>query len=102
MKGIIVNDFETIIKRNELNMNEVKKDINKINNCLASLNRNFYSDDLKTLFYKLESEINQLYNVRIKIEAYHTVMQKVVLSYKQQAQDLARSINHLSPDNDII
>ena len=35
MKGIIVNDLKTIIKRNELNMNEVKKDINKINNCLA-------------------------------------------------------------------
>lgn len=102
MKGIIVSDFETIIRRNEINVNEIKKDINKINNCQASLSRYANSGESKELFNKLNNELNQLNNVKKKIDAYQLVMQKIVLSYKQQARELARSINRISPDNDII
>lgn len=102
MKGIIVNDFEAIIKRNSFNINEVKKDVNRIYNCQASLSRLFSFGDSKVLFGKLNNEINELDDVKKKIDAYQEVMQKIILSYKQQAQELARSINRISPDNDII
>ena len=97
MKGIIVNDFELIIKRNNYNGSDVNKSISKITKSFSNVKKYASNDDFKSLLSKLETEINQFTNIKNKIEAYQDVLMGVLNAYRQQAEELAKSINRLTP-----
>lgn len=97
MKGIIVDDFELIIRKNASNVNELKKDISKLNQNISGINRHCTNDDFKHLIQKLNLEINQFKNVKLKIEAYEYVLRGVLNAYQEQAEELTKSINRLTP-----
>lgn len=92
MKGIIVNDFELIIKRNANNIDDVKESINDIKKSFNELSKSINSNDLKFLTSKLDLELNQFNNIISKINAYQTTLKNVLKSYQFQEIEIARSI----------
>lgn len=97
MIGIVVNDFDSIIKKNEyciLDLNE--KILNITNNC-NELFKNISSSDLKFLTKKLEEEIQQFNNVKFKIESYQTALKNVLLSYIEEDEELTKNFSQIVP-----
>lgn len=97
MKGIIVSDLELILRRNDFIVTDVDQSIRHIKKDVSDLVRSTNCTDLKFLTNRLELEMNYFNNVMLKINSYHTVLQGVLKSYKQQAEEIAKSINKLSP-----
>lgn len=97
MKGIIVSDLELILRRNDSSIADVDQSIRHIKKDISDLVRSINSTDLKFLTNRLESEMSYFNNVMLKINSYQNVLQGVLKSYKQQAEEIAKSINKLSP-----
>lgn len=97
MKGIIVSDLELIIRRNDSSITDVDQNIRHIKKDVSDLVRSINSADLKFLTNRLDLELNYFNNVMLKINSYQNVLQGVLKSYKQQAEEIAKSINKLSP-----
>lgn len=97
MKGIIVSDFELIIKRNEYNIEDVKQNIQDIKKCFNELSKCIKSNDLKFLTNKIDLELDQFKNVVSKINAYQTTLKNVLKSYQFQEIEIAKDIKRLTP-----
>lgn len=84
MMGIMIDDFELLLKKNDAILEDVINDITKIqSNCLKAAS-NLNSNDLNFLTDKFCIEINQLSNSMNKLNAYQTTLKSVCTSYKLQ------------------
>lgn len=97
MMGIIVSDFELIIKRNGYNIENVKQDILDIKQSFNELSKLINDNDLKYLTSKIDLELDQFKNVVSKINAYQTTLKNVLKSYQFQEIEIAKDIKRLTP-----
>jgi len=97
MKGIIIQDFELIIKKNKYNIEETNEKMTDICENFVELKKNISSPDLNFLINKLESEINYFKNIKLKIDSYQTTIKNVLASYKNEEEELAINVNQITP-----
>ncbi len=97
MNGIIVDDFERIIRRSSLYADNVKSDITKIKNNVQTISTFFKGGELNFLNNKLLLESQQLNNVLTKMQDYRVTLNNVLLSYHQQSAQIVEDIKRIMP-----
>jgi len=97
MMGIIVNEFNSIINKNQSNISSLEENITDIETNYSELSKNVNSSDLKFLTRTLEKELQNFDNIKLKVESYQNVLQKMVASYIAEEEELANNINQIIP-----
>lgn len=92
MRGIIVDDLDTLIKNSSLNLDEVRQKIIDLRSAYFDLKKKIRSSELDFLTKNLYEEINQLGNVLKKINAYQILLNDVLKSYKNREYVVSMNI----------
>lgn len=94
MKGIIVDDFNLIIRKNSVNVEDVVKCLSKINNLLWDLKSKL---DGSFNLNKIEQFSGQIPEIESKIYAYGNVLSGVLRSYQNQNEKVKYDIKKNMP-----
>ena len=97
MMGIIPDDFELLLKKNDTMLKDVLNDLSKVQNSCLSVNSNLFSNDLKFFNNKFNLEIIRLKNVSNKLNGYQNTLKSVLEGYqKQSKQNVIDTRNFMS------
>ena len=97
MNGIVVADFESLIKNSELRITDVNEDLQKLRSASLDLRRSIRNSDLSFLTENLYNEINESSNMINKMNGYRMTLRNVLRSYKYQEQGIASAIRRFTP-----
>lgn len=98
MIGIIVDEYQVLLNRDECNYDLLKSNVKKLVSSFDSLNSAVRkNNDIAFLTNQLESEINQLQTVTANFIEYHNILNKVYTGYNKQAQEIATSLKRIMP-----
>ena len=84
MMGIMTDDFNLLLKKNDSILSEVIDDLNKIKNHGVDIPSCITSNDLKFLNDKLVLEINQLNKALNKLNSYQNTLKSIYSGYKKR------------------
>lgn len=97
MMGIMPDDFDLLLKKNDTILKDVLNDLSKVQNSCLSVNSNLFSNDLKFFNNKFNLEIIQLKNVSNKLNGYQNTLKSVLEGYqKQSKQNVIDTRNFMS------
>lgn len=86
--GIMTDDFNLLLKKNDSILSEVIDDLNKIKNHGVDIPSCITSNDLKFLNDKFVLEINQLNKALNKLNSYQKTLKSVYSGYKKQYEQV--------------
>lgn len=95
MKGVLVSDMESAIKKNEFFVDELDSLLAKIDeNCNTLLSSLDY-ENFRIYKSKVLSNTNEFANVRLRLNSYNQVLSNVLQGYVSQAGEIAVTMaNH--------
>ena len=95
MKGVLVSDMETAIKKNNFFVDELDGLLAKIDeNCNALLS-SFDNENFRIYKSKILLNTNEFGNVRLRLNSYNQVLSNVLQGYVSQAGEIATTMaNH--------
>lgn len=88
MMGIMTDDFNLLLKKNDAILIDVLNDLSKVQRSCLSLNSNLNSNDLKFFNNKFDLIINQLNKASNKLNGYQNTLNSVYLSYQNQLEQV--------------
>jgi len=95
MIGIITSDFELLVKKNDVILDELSNEISNVKKVLFSLSNEFKSSDLKFIANKLNLSLFQFDNVLKKTVGYQDTLKSIYNGYQRQNFEITSDINHL-------
>ena len=95
MKGILANDFELLLKKNAVILEDLSNEISNVKTSLSDLSGEFKSSELNFISNKINLGLLQLDNVFKKTAAYQSVLSGVYEGYKNQTFQIVSDINNL-------
>lgn len=93
MKGIDSEALEIIHKKIISDSLELQKQFEKSNAIYQEMSNSYNGEGLKFLFTKLNGEISQFPQIEDKINQYAMIINKTVLSYKEEDELLSFKIS---------
>lgn len=97
MKGIIVDDLELIIKKSEGNINVLLKDEEKIFSEINELRKFENNSCMNLLIKNLNMQAKELKKMEIKLNSYTKSLHNVVNGYKNQSEEIIKSLKKQTP-----
>ncbi len=97
MSGIVVADFESLIKNSELRISDVNDSLQKLRTSSLELRRSIRNSELSFLTENLYYEITECSKVINKLNAYRVTLRNILKSYQYQGQRVASAIKRFTP-----
>lgn len=97
MRGIVVSDFESLIKNGDMKINEIRDEIQQLNTDSLELRRSISSSELSFLTDNLYYEVKENSKVTKKLGAYQVIFNNVYRAYKDQVEEVATAIKRVTP-----
>ena len=97
MSGIVMADFEALIKSCELRISDVSECIQKLRDASLNLRRSIKNSDLTFLTENLYLDIVESSKMVSKLNSYRLTLRNVLKSYQYQAQNIARTVGRFTP-----
>lgn len=97
MEGIIVNSFESLMKNTDVISDDLASNISELRSAFLELRKTIRCSDLSFLTDKLSKDISQLNILIRKANSYQSSLKNILMAYKYQEQQIAASINRITP-----
>ena len=97
MSGIVVADFESLIRNSELRISDVSDDLQKLRSASLDLRRSIRNSDLSFLTENLYFEVNEGSKMINKLNGYRMTLRNVLRSYQYQEQRVAATVRRFTP-----
>ncbi len=97
MSGIVVTDFESLIKNSEIRISDVNDSLQKLRTASLDLRRSIRNSELSFLTENLYFEITESSKVISKLNAYRATLRNVLKSYQNQEQRVATTVSRFTP-----
>ena len=95
MKGVLVSDMETAIKKNSYFVDELDSLLAKISENCNSLLSSFDNENFRAYKSKISINTNEFNNVRLRLNSYNQVLSNVLQGYVSQADEISTTMaNH--------
>lgn len=88
MKGVLVSDMESAIKKNSYFVDELDGILTRINEGCNSLLSSFDNESFRIYKSKVLSNTNEFNNVRLRLNSYNQVLANVLQGYVSQANEI--------------
>ena len=99
MSGVVVTDFESLIKNSELRISDVNDSLQKLRTASLELRRSIRNSELSFLTENLYYEITESSKLINKLNAYRITLRNVLKSYQYQEQRVVSAIKRFTPYN---
>ena len=96
MKGVLVSDMETAIKKNSYFVDELDSLLTKINENCNSLLSSFDNENFRVYKSKIAINTNEFGNVRLRLNSYNQVLSNVLQGYISQADEISTTMANRS------
>ena len=97
MHGIVVSDFESLIKNIDLDMSNINESYTRLQTAVSNLKTSIGTSSLSFLVEKLNNEVRENRKAINKINAYNLVIRNVLNSYYNQEEAVATAIRSVTP-----
>ena len=97
MSGIVVADFESVIKNSELRISDVSEALKDLNEASLNLRKSITTSQLSFLTDNLYSTIKECRKMVNKLTAYRMTLINVLRSYQNQEQTIVSAIRRVTP-----
>ncbi len=97
MKGIVVEDLDSLIKNMDLKAEDIRENVQDIRTAFLEIRRSIRSTDLSFLTEKFYQETTQFNTLIKKMNGYQTSLKSVLMNYQYQEQQIASDISRITP-----
>lgn len=98
MIGINIETLESLIKKNNNNLNSYNTDSKRLVDCISELSNCYSGRDLEYLFMEPTNQISSMHTILKVIENYSDILLSVRKGYEQQDLKLQARLNHINSD----
>ena len=99
MSGVNVEKIEELIKKNNLEVTNLKTDMMNLQGAIKDIVLCYAGKDIEFLFEPIISEVNNLQKLPKIFESYSNTLYNVEIAYKNQDLTSKLIINHINSKN---
>ncbi len=97
MRGIVVGDFETLIKNSDIVLSDINEKLQSLRTASLNLRRSIRSADLSFLTDNIYANISENSKIVSKVRSYNTVIRSALTYYRNQEQEMASTMRRATP-----